>query len=553
MLKTLTIQNFAIIDHVHLEFDDGLSVITGETGAGKSILIGAFNIVLGQRIQSHFIKNTGERMSVIADFDIEKETHIHKWLAANELDSGDDCILRRTMEANGRARTYINNIQIPILKLKELSNLLVDTVGQNTHQFLLHKKNHLAILDAQCAHPERLEKMKNIYMQWMNTEEQLATYRKSISTAEEKLELLKYQVQELNEFAPQDKEFETIEQDHRRLSKIDALAEQTQKAQVLLSGDDEKDICSGLTRLSSQLEPYCSVDPNISTAKNEMDTALSHLEIATDEIKTALNNINLEDRDFHDLETRMSKYMDLARKYQVAPAQLAHFHQELCQKLQALEDPGPQIEALEKKLEEHKSNYQNIAEKVSKKRYTVATSLGREVSKTLQKLNMQGAEFSIAFEKNLSEPCGHGLETVEFMIKTNVGQTLNSMTQIASGGELSRINLAIQTALTKSHPITTVVFDEIDAGIGGETAETIGQLLQQLSCNMQVLCITHLPQIAAHAHCHYRVDKNQKKNQTIVSVTKLSNKERDYEIARMLAGTKVNANTLAHARNILDH
>ena len=552
MLRTLIIKNFAIIENIHLEFENGLSVITGETGAGKSILFEALSLVLGQRSNTKTIKDAGKKLSVSSDFEISDSPKIKQWLTDNDLDNDNDCILQRTVDTNARSRAYINQITVPLAKLKELGNLLIDIVGQNTHQFLLSKKNHLVILDTQCNHQRQLDAMKAAYQKWSGLNQQIKESQETVALAEEKIELLKYQIRELEEFAPQAEEFPNLDQDHKRLSKIESLLEIAHHATKILS-DDEKNICLDLAHLIRELEPYQTIDPNLNTARAELETALTHLTIADDEVKSAINNANINPQDFQAIENRLSKYLEIAKKYQVPPGQLAEFYRQKSEALSNLSSPEVHIQELQRQRDNVLSEYHAIADKVSQQRQTMAKSLAHKVSKTLHQLNMPSAVFSIDIQQDKDTPGPHGYDEIEFVVATNVGQDAHPMIEIVSGGELSRINLAIQTSLDKSHPVPTMIFDEVDTGVGGKTAETIGELLLDLANNIQLLCITHLPQIAAYAQTHYYLEKTQQKNQVTVKAKKLTQQERSHELARMLAGTKVSDSTLAHAREILNN
>ena len=551
MLKTLAIQNFAIIEKLDLEFDHGLCIITGETGAGKSILIEALGIAIGQRIRPYSQRDK-KKLSVTLDFDVSKNSTAKAWLDEHNLHSNDDCLLRRTISPDGRSRAYINGFPATVTQLKELGGILTDIVGQNTHQFLMQSSRHLEILDLQCSHTTALKKLHDSWQQWKHSCEKIALRRQKTETMQSRIELLRYQVQELETFAPAAGEFELIEQEHKRLSAIDTLVETAHEVRQVLDGTDDKDIYTSLARITTQLETFTEFDKNLAAAKVALEAALESIQSANDELGHSIEKTHFSEEEFNQLETRLSHYIEFARKHQVPAREIADLYQRLSSELDDLSNPQHSLEELEKECAEYAKLYQDIAQSISKKRHDTAAGLNTEVTQLLHKLNMPQAEFNIYITPQQQEFHPRGMDHVEFMIKTNAGSPSAPLAQISSGGELSRISLALQVALAKHHPVSTLVFDEVDAGVGGKTAAMTGEMLQQLSDHVQVFCITHLAQIAAFANRHYFVDKHDDRHQTSVTVSSLDNKARCPEIARMLAGSQISKSALENAQEMLN-
>ena len=549
MLRSLAVKNFTIIQKAQLEFSAGMTTITGETGAGKSILIGALGLALGCRAQSQQLSGDG-KLAVTLEVELDKLPQISAWLEEQEFSGGGECILRRTLTQDGRSRAFINGVQVPLIQLQRLSDQLIEIVGQNAQQSLLQAGKHLEILDAQCEHNDTLSKMRKTQQQWNTLRQRLKARMEQSRELEGRIELLNYQTKELEEFAPEDGEFEEIDQAYRSLSKKDLLREQAHKALTLLDESDTGDAVSQITAATQALREL--TDTGLVTASAQLDTALEHIQIASREIKDSLKHIEISEEDYQRLEQRLQGYLDLARKYKTKPETLAGFCRHLRKELDKIESPDASPEEMERQLGDLKMQYATLADKISQQRKTTAATLSKQVTQTLGELNMQGAEFSVVFKPHADDtPQPHGQEQAEFFVRTNAGQPPYALTRIASGGELSRVSLAIQAAFAAKNPIPTLVFDEVDAGVGGKTAEMVGKLLKKISRSTQVFCITHLPQVAAQADHHFRVDKQEKSGNVEINVTELSAATRRHEIARMMAGVEITEKSLAHAGEML--
>ncbi len=551
MLKSLIVENFTIIRKVQLEFSAGMSTITGETGAGKSILIEALGLALGQRAQSHYLNSDG-RLSVTLDVGLDNLPTVAAWLEEHELASNGECILRRTLARDGRSRAFINGVQVPLAQLQVLSDRLIEIVGQNVQQSLMQANRHLDILDAQCEHDDTLGELKSVQRQWSELSQKLETRLRQSSELEDRLKLLNYQVRELEEFAPDEGEFEEVDQAHRRLSKKELLREEAHRALALLDETESGNASSQIAAAMRALHKLTDADAGLATANEQLATAIDHVQIASREIRDCLERIETSEGDYHRLEKRLQGYLDLARKYKTRPETLAAFYRNLKHELDEIESPDARPEAMERQLSGLRARYATLADRISRRRRTAAAALSKQVTQTLGELNMQGAEFSVVFNPHEDDaPKPHGREQAEFFVRTNAGQPPGPLARIASGGELSRVSLAIQAAFAAKRPVPTLVFDEVDAGVGGKTAEMVGKLLKKISRNAQVFCVTHLPQVAAQADHHFRVNKHEKKGHTHIDVAELPAVERRHEIARMMAGTEITKKSLAHADEML--
>ncbi len=551
MLKSLTVENFTIIERAQLEFSAGMSTITGETGAGKSILIGALGLALGQRAQSHYLSGDA-KLTVTLDAGLDGLPAVAAWLREHELESGGECILRRTLAQDGRSRAFINGVPAPLAQLQALGGRLAEIVGQNTQQSLMQAGKHLGILDAQCEHDDTLRELRAVQRQWSELSHKLEARLKQSGELASRIELLTYQVKELEEFAPADGEFEEVDQTYKRLSQKELLREQAHKALALLDETEASDALSQIAAAARALRDLTAADAGLATANDQLDTALEHVQIASREIRDCLERVELSEEDYRRLEQRLQGYLELARKYKTKPETLAGFYRGLKKELDEIENPDASPAAMERQLHELKARYATLADKVSARRKAAAAALAQQVTRTLSELNMQGAEFSVAFKAHADDaPRPHGREQAEFFVRTNAGQPPGPLVRIASGGELSRVSLAIQAAFAAKNPMPTLVFDEVDAGVGGKTAEMVGGLLKKISRNTQVFCVTHLPQVAAQADHHFRVDKREKSGRTQIAVAGLSAPERRREIARMMAGAEITEKSLAHAGEML--
>ena len=552
MLKTLAIENLAIIDRLEVGFDAGLSVLTGETGAGKSILIDAIELALGKRAQTRLVRPGARRLSISLVFDVGDIPNASAWLEQRELAQADgSCILRRTIGADGRSQAYINGQPATLEQLREITSHLIDIVGQNAHQMLLSRDKHLYLLDSQCGHNDQLLKIGQLSRRWRETGTLLDRQAENARELADRREWLSRQVEELEESGIKPGEFEELEREHRLLSKKESLKSALHETHTLLDDDDGADAATLLGKAAGVIEKLRDTDPQLAAAGELVAAALEQTGEASREIRDALERIEVSDEYFAQLEQRISRLSVLADKYRTQPAGLPGQLEYARAELEKLDDPETDPEKLRHERAELEKQYRKLAAGVSERRRKTAGALEKNVVATLQKLNLAKAEFKVRFMDDDDEtPRPSGRERAEFMIRANPGQNLQPLTRTASGGELSRISLALQMALSEKRPMPVLIFDEVDSGVGGATAETVGRLLQAISRRAQVFCITHLPQVASHAAHHYRVIKEQDA-QTRVQLEKLAGQERRVEIARMMAGEKITKQSLEHARQML--
>ena len=551
MLKSLTVKNFTIIEEANLEFSAGMSAITGETGTGKSIVIGALGLALGQRAQAHHLSRLGG-LSVTLEIDLENSPTVRAWLEEADLASGSECILRRTITQDGRSRAFINATRVPLAQLQTLGGQLVEVVGQNTQQSLTQPERQLAIVDAQCGHDKALQSMRDTQEQWASLSGKLRQRLEQNEDIKARVSLLEYQSSELREFSPEDEEFLEVEQSYKRLSKKELLQQEMHKALAVLEETESHDAASRISEAVQIIKPLSDADTGVATAVEQLSTALEHMQIASREIRDCLEKIDVDEETYCELEKRLQGYFDLSRKYEVAPEKLGSLHRKLQAQLDELKTPGDSVEELQRRQTELKADYSTLADGIGKRRKAAAAALSKRITQALRKLNMQSAEFSVLLRPRKDDTPGrHGNEQAEFLVRTNPGHPPAPLAKIASGGELSRINLALQAASAAKNRTPTLIFDEVDAGVGGKTAEMVGKLLKTISEGAQVFCITHLPQIAAQADHHFAVDKQQQGQRVRVTVKKLSMAQRRQEIARMTAGAKITEKSLAHASEML--
>ena len=554
MLTALTIENFLIVGRVEVHFERGMTSLTGETGTGKSILIDALELALGRRAQSHLVRPGADKLSVSIGLDLSEQSEASRWLEQQGMENDEnDCVIRRVINSDGRSRAFINGALSTLEQLREFAMLLVDVVGQNNQQQLLDRSRHLALLDLYSDHEPQLKEMQNIYSQWKMVADQLNHRQQQSQEIEIKHQWLSQQCEELEQAEIKAGEFEQIEQEHRMLSQKEKLKQALSTAYGALDAESQQNAIHLLGVAHTELKSLDEIDPNLQEVRRLIDNALEQSSTAVNEIRQYLNRIDTAQGDFEALEKRLGTLTELARKYKTQANLLPEKLEQTRAELKDLDNPEQSIEKLENKKAALEENYKKIALKVSHTRKQSAQILEKEVLKLLKQLNMPQAQFKINFDVSASsDPAPNGLERIEFMLCANPGQQLQTLAKAASGGERSRISLALQVALSNQRMIPVLIFDEVDSGVGGATAEIVGRLLKKLSAQAQVFCITHLAQIASQADHHYYVEKSSKDKATSVSLSKLNKQTRLQELARMIAGTKISKQSLEHARQMLE-
>ena len=555
MLTQLTINNFAIVRQLEIELAKGMSVITGETGAGKSIAIDALGLCLGQRIETSMVREGQERAEICATFFIEPINPAYQWLQEQELldpDNPSDCILRRVINADGRSKAFINSTPVSASQLKEIGQYLIHINGQHASQLLLKNDYQLQLVDSFAHHHDLLAQMREDYRAWKNLQTQVKNFQQKVAENEAKKQLLQYQVEELDEFALRPNEYLELEEDQRRLSNSEQLTQLSQSALQLLSENETVSIDSMLYRATQYIDELSELDPRYASVQTMLNDALIQVQEATSEVQHLASHIEQDPMLLQEIEQRLGQALQLARKHNVKPEELVEWHQKLKAELTALLDFS---ESEERLILEEKAAFekmQNTAKQLHESRCQAAEKLAQQVTHSIKGLAMENAEFFIEVNSDLTKVAANGADNIVFTLRSNLGQQAQPLAKVASGGELSRISLAIQVLTSDQSAIPTLIFDEVDVGISGKTASVVGKLLRQLGDKCQVLCVTHLPQVACHGHHQFNVEKFTVDDKTETKMTALSQEERVPALARLLGGSEITDLALANAQEMLD-
>ena len=551
MLRALAIRDFVIVERLDLELGAGFTALTGETGAGKSILIDALKLALGDRADAGVVRSGAQRADITADFDIASQPAAREWLAAQDLEEGDGaCLVRRTIDTAGRSRGFVNGRPATAAQLRELGELLVDIHGQHDHQLLLKRDRQRALLDAFGGCEDLARETAMAHAAWRKVAEQRAAREGAQKTSARERDLLTHELRELESLAFDPQQWIDDQAEHRRLAHAQELIATVSESVETL--DESEDAASArLAHVAGQLAEAAALDPELEQARRDAETAGVHAREAAQQLRRYLQRLEVDPGRLSQLDSRLRAVLDSARKYRVDAAELPAALEE---RRRRLEELGGE-ESLEKLREQEAAlerAFRAVATKLSAQRREAARKLAAEVTKTLQRLALSGGRLEVALEA-LQEPTAGGLESVELRVAANAGQSPASLARVASGGELSRISLAIQVLLSGQASVPTLIFDEVDAGIGGAVAEVVGQLLQSLGQHHQVLSVTHLAQVAVHARQQLGVAKKTGAGGTLASVEPLAAEDRVGEIARMLGGLKITEATRRHAEEMLQN
>ena len=555
MLTQLTINNFAIVRQLEIELAKGMSVITGETGAGKSIAIDALGLCLGQRIETSMVREGQERAEICATFFIEPTNPAYQWLQEQELqdpDNPSDCILRRVINADGRSKAFINSTPVSASQLKEIGQYLIHINGQHASQLLLKNDYQLQLVDSFAHHHDLLAQMREDYRAWKNLQTQVKTFQQKVAENEAKKQLLQYQVEELDEFALRPNEYLELEEDQRRLSNSEQLTQLSQSALQLLSENETVSIDSMLYRATQYIDELSELDPRYASVQTMLNDALIQVQEATSEVQHLASHIEQDPMLLQEIEQRLGQALQLARKHNVKPEDLVEWHQKLKAELTALLDFSESEERLILEEKAALEKMQRTAKQLHESRCQAAGKLAQQVTHSIKGLAMENAEFFIEVNSDLTKVTANGADNIVFTLRSNLGQQAQPLAKVASGGELSRISLAIQVLTSDQSAIPTLIFDEVDVGISGKTASVVGKLLRQLGDKCQVLCVTHLPQVACHGHHQFNVEKFTVDDKTETKMTALSQEERVSALARLLGGSEITELALANAQEMLD-
>jgi DNA repair protein RecN (Recombination protein N) len=555
MLTHILVKDLAIVSTLELDCSAGMTALTGETGAGKSIMIDALGLALGDKADVAMIRAGCERAEIVAGFDLAAIPGARAWLAEQDLDEGGEdeatCLVRRLIVRDGRSRAYINGRPATGSQLRDLGNLLVDIHGQHAHQSLLRANIQRDLLDAYGGHTALAEGVASAYRDYRGLDQQLRALDSARQERAERLDLLRFQVEELAALGLSSAEIEGLDQEQRRLSHIGRLQETASRVLQVLS-EAEPSIADQLRAASSALVDLATIDPALAEPRDLLDTAAIHAGEAAGSLRHYLDGLEIDPAARDAVEARIAQLHDLARKYRVHPTELPEALIARQAELESLEQADVRLGDLHDARDAALHRFLDQAGALGKARTMAAERLERTVTEAMQQLGMAGGRFAVEIEPLPPERAGTGgLERIAFLVSANPGQPLQPLAKVASGGELSRISLGIQVATAECGSVPTMVFDEVDVGIGGGVAEIVGRLLRRLGESRQVLCVTHLPQVAAQAHQQLRVRKETLEGQTYTRIETLDAQSRVDEIARMLGGTKITARTRDHACEML--
>jgi len=554
MLQTISLRDFVIVDQLELDFASGFTVLTGETGAGKSILLDALSLVLGERADSSQIREGCHRAEISALFRIDSELiqSFNKWLDEQGFpaeDEGQSLLLKRTVENNGRSRAFINGSVATLAQLRDAGDQLVDIHGQHAHQLLLKSGAQRELLDRHAGLLPLASEVAQAFKTLNDSRRRLEQAENAGQDIERERERLEWQLEELTELSPQEGEWANIQSEHARLANGAKLIGGCQEAIEVLS-DADNSLESSLSKVCGNIGALAEHDPALSSISESLQSAQIQLDEAIHGLNRYLQKLDLDPARLEQVEERMQALHGASRKYRTEVDELPKLLLETTERLEAL-TASQNIDALREKVMQEEASYLKFAKQLSQKRSKAAAELGQLVTDAMQDLSMAGGRLEITLSP-LQEGGSHGLEQIEFLVAGHAGSTPRSLAKVASGGELARISLAISVITSKASFTPTLIFDEVDAGIGGAVAETVGKLLHQLGQSHQILCVTHLPQVAAQGNHHLKVSKSQNGDKTVSQVQPLGRSERVEEVARMLGGATITDTTRRHARELLE-
>ncbi|MDF1779839.1 MAG: DNA repair protein RecN [Alcanivoracaceae bacterium] len=549
MITHLSVRNFATVESLELEPSKGLTVISGETGAGKSIIIDALGLALGERADAAAVRAGSERAEVQATFDIRDCPSARQWLAERELDADDDCILRRTVREDGRSRAYINGSPVPVGEVRDLGDLLISIHSQHEHQSLLKKETQRDLLDSYASAAALASDVRRQWRLWHQANKAHAEALAKANEQGERQDLLRFQLEELDAFGLSENELSELETEQKRLGNADSLIRLCQQSLALLYEGEDGTINDQLGQCSHWLADANAEDVALNNVLSGVESARLQVEAAADDLRHYLDKLEVDPERLAFVEERLGQAWSLARKHRVRSEELFAHHQRLLEESGTLEHYDEHLAELEASARKAQTAYEKSARKLSDLRRKKASELASGVLKHLKTLGMAGARIEIALQ-----PCdagADGMEQIEFLFTANPGQPLKPLAKVASGGELSRVSLAIQVICAQTLTVPCLVFDEVDVGVGGGVAEIVGRLLRELGEHAQVLCITHQPQVASLGHHHWHVLKQQSKTSTHTRILSLDIDSRVKEVARMLGGVEITESTLNHAKEML--
>lgn len=544
-LRRITLRDFVIVQALELELTSGFTVLTGETGAGKSILIDALQLVLGARSDAGVVREGADKADLCAEFDCP--AHLHPWLDEAGFDIDELLLLRRTVDSQGKSRAWINGTPATATQLRTVGDSLLDIHGQHAWQSLTKPESVRGLLDAFAG--VRTAETAVRWTQWRSDQKALEQARLAQATLQQERERLQWQINEVGKLAPAEGEWEDLDAQHRRLSHAQALLDGAEGAIQALQ-DEETGSLTGLTRAHDLLQSHEHIEPEFANLADILASSLAQAGDVLHSLQLYLRHAEIDPQRLAELDTRISLWMTLARRYKRTPAELPALHQNWKEEMRRL-DAATDLEQLEAAEASSATAYHVSARALSLRRAKAAPKLSNAITQAMQGMGMEGGKFEVSIAK-AQEPSSHGIDDVVFLVAGHPGMTPKPIGKVASGGELSRISLAISVTTSELGMAPTLIFDEVDSGVGGAVAETVGRLMQQLGRDRQVLAVTHLPQVAACAHHHLKVSKHKSPKGTTSTVSMVQGEHRVTEIARMLGGERSTGATLAHAREMLD-
>jgi len=553
MIRLIQIRHFTLVDELTVELEPGMTVLTGETGAGKSILLDAIDLALGGRAETSLIRQGHDKAHILVEFELSAGHQALHWLQEQDLADEEQpsrCVIRRSIQNSSASKAFINDRTVTVQSLKTLGEFLVDIHGQHAHQSLMKKELQRQAVDDFAANQELLATVNRQY----DTLKQLTAQQREMQQNQEerkqRLELLQYQLQELDNLDLQAGEIEQLDLEQRKLSSVNQIQSVSESALYALKEGEDDNLLNHLGKIIYDMERIIELDPALQSIVEQFENARILLADAGDELRHYLDSLSVDSERLQWIDQRLNSILDISRKHRIDGDAIIDLQQRLHQEYETLQNADHVADTLSDKIDQANLRYRELAAQLTQTRTQGAQQLAQQVTDNLKFLGMQHGKFDIAFE-SLDTPHRGGMERLEFLVSTNPGHPAGPLTRIASGGELSRISLAIQVVTAKTGRIPSLIFDEVDVGIGGATAEVVGRLLRDLAKQRQVLCVTHQPQVASLAHQHLHVSKSSDKKQTTTRVVKLSKSERTEEIARMLGGVDLTEQTRSHAREML--
>jgi len=553
MLQNLSITDLAVVKRLDLNLEKGLSVLTGETGAGKSILLTALGLALGDRADSSFIRPGSKRAEVNLEFDLSDTKPARNWLRENELDDGELCLIRRVITQDGRSKAFINGSPVNLQTLQSFTEKLVEIHGQHAHLTLLNPEEQRRFVDETAGNQQNIKQLNIIFEQWQQSNKELEHLNRAAIDQTEREELLKFQIQELEQLDLAHYNYTALSEEHATQANLEQILNKGQEQLERLYESEQLSANQILSQAVSELDEISKYAPEISEINSQLAEAQIQIEEASLQLRRYLESTELNPGRLQSLEDQLSIIHAISRKHHIDPENLPELAINLQKELESVTHSSERIDKLRKTIQQLENKYYQLSKKISDKRQAAALSSQKKISDIIHELGMPQGKFIINIKSLLTSPPRlNGLDKIEFLVSANPGLPPRPLAKVASGGELSRISLAVQVSTSHEKMVPTMIFDEVDSGIGGGIAEIVGQKMRRLSHNRQVLCVTHLPQVAAQAHHHLFVSKLADPDTTESTVSPLNDTKRVEEIARMLGGVKITEQTLNHAQEMLD-